>query len=65
MFLKIAAQGFDVGNFLNIFLSFWGLFKAYFHIKTLFIKKGVMELKLHSEIADDSLTLSQKWMKQK
>ena len=33
MFLKIAAQAFEAGDFLNIFLRFWGLFKAHFLIK--------------------------------
>ena len=38
MFLKIAAQAFEAGDFLKIFLRFLG-FEAHFVIKIFLIKK--------------------------
>ena len=48
-FLKIAAQAFEVGDFLNIFLRFL-VFEAHFHIKMFLIKIRLVErsLKLSS-----------------
>ena len=40
MFLKIAAQAFEAGDFVNIFKGFW-VFEAYFLIKIFLMKKNV------------------------
>ena len=40
MFAKIAAQAFEAGDFLNIFLRFWG-FEVHFLVKIFLIKKTV------------------------
>ena len=38
MFAKIAVELFEAGDFLNVFLRFWG-FEAHFLIKIFLIKK--------------------------
>ena len=38
MFLKIAAQAFEAGDFVNIFKGFW-VFEAYFLIKNFSYEK--------------------------
>ena len=44
-FLKIAAQAFEAGDFLNILLRF-GVFEAHFLIKNFLIKKDVYDEKV-------------------
>ena len=44
-FLKIAAQAFEAGDFLNILLRF-GVFEAHFLIKTFLTKKDVYDEKV-------------------
>ena len=42
MFLKIVAQAFELGDFLDIFLRFFWVFEAHFLIKIFLIKKCVV-----------------------
>ena len=45
MFLKIAAQAYEAGDFLNILLRF-GVFEAHFLIKNFLTKKDVYDEKV-------------------
>ena len=52
-FLKIAAQAFEAGDFLNIFLRFWG-FSGTFLIKNFLIKKPCSNSQNLFEVTTDS-----------